>query len=120
MVIDWILPFCFVAKQPHHSFISNVQACISLHVRKSRTRDCLACGIRDIFTFGILGFEIRNPESGIPLRIRIQNPSFTDKESGSTTWNPESTAVSVYPKWGEFVADKSLGLAYRTPVDAKP
>ena len=118
MVIDWILPFCFVAKQPHHSFISK---CSSVNITPCKeVQNPGLFGLRNPGHFYFRNPGLWNPESGIPLRIRIQNPSFTDKESGSTTWNPESTAVSVYPKWGEFVADKSLGLAYRTPVDAKP
>ena len=36
-------------------------------------------GIREIF--GILGFEIRNPESGIEIKESgILNPSSTDKD----------------------------------------
>ena len=31
-------------------------------------------------------------ESGIPLTIRIRNPSSTEKDLESSKWNPESTA----------------------------
>ena len=31
-------------------------------------------------------------ESGIPLTIRIRNPSSTEKDLESSNWNPESTA----------------------------
>ena len=99
MVIDWILPFCFVEQQQHHSFITK---CLSVYITPCmEIREVLACGIRDIFAFGIWNPGLWNPVSGIPLTIRlIQNPSFTDKESGSTTWNPESKTILVYPKWG--------------------
>lgn len=112
MVIDWILPFCIVEQQPHHSFITK---CLSVYITP-----CKEIRNPGHFYFWNLESWAWNPESGIPLRIRIQNPSFTDKESGSTTWNPESKTVLVYPKWGTFVTDKSLGLANRTPVDVKP
>ena len=36
--------------------------------------------------------EIQLKESGIPLTIGIRNPSFTEKDLESITWNPESTA----------------------------
>ena len=47
-------------------------------------------------------------ESGIPLKNRI--PSSIEKESGSRTWNPESTAWSLESKtvMGRYIVPHCL------------
>ena len=65
-----------------------------------------------------LGYGINIKESGIPITITIQNPSSTDKESESSTRNPESRRALCpgYPRlswipltWAEK-AKKQPGL----------
>ena len=96
-----------------------------LGLRRSRSRGFrvrLDIGIREIFACGIwkhrkfffwrpeswaLGSEIQLKESGIPLTIEIQNPTFTEKDCKcywypeSTAWNPESKTVLDFLIWGD-------------------
>ena len=58
-----------------------------------------ACRIWNLINFRLWNLEswslesgIQLKESGIPLTIGIRNPSSTEKEPGSSTWNLESTA----------------------------
>lgn len=63
---------------------------------------------------GMLGFELRNTAQG------IRNSSSPDKESGSTTWNPESTTSESKTVFVSFngvtlhVSQISLGYSTRT------
>ena len=58
-----------------------------------------ACSIWNLINFRLWSLEswslesgIQLKESGIPLTIGMRNPSSTEKEPGSSTWNLESTA----------------------------
>jgi len=65
-------------------------------------------GIREVFLVdsGNLGFGIRNTlelkESGIPLTIKIQNPSSTDKETGFRIENSRRGIQNPKLSWLPF------------------
>ena len=70
----------------------------------------------------ILGLESGNiqlKDSKIPLTMRIQNPSSTDKESGIHAWNPESTVWNPKSKTDllDFLISLSMAAVWKSHTD---
>ena len=88
-------------------------------------------GIRNLGNFCLCNPEswaletgIQLQESGIPLTIGIRNPSSTEKDVESSTWNPEPTNLNPESKtvldsltWGNTrLIVEVLGRAMRTKI----
>ena len=65
--------------------ILNKLACLS----QNSSAPCKVFGDPEIWA---LESEFQVQDSRVPLTVGIQNPSSTDEESGSSHWNPRSTA----------------------------
>ena len=70
----------------------------------------------------ILGLESGNiqlKDSKIPLTMRMQNPSSTDKESGIHAWNPESTVWNPESKTDllDFLISLSMAAVWKSHTD---